>query len=88
MSELNIKKKVIFAPGVLEDMEQQMDPEELQELLDQIKIAAEDGSLFEKSTLVDLTELQEEEPELYQLLKERLVDAELKYESVENRLLH
>lgn len=70
MSDDQQPLKVKFAPGVLEQLEKDMEPGELQEFLDVIKKGFEDGSFFEQSTPVDMDELRENEPELYKKLSE------------------
>lgn len=64
-------KKIVFAPGVLESMEEQLSTEDLQEILDGIKLAVEDGSLFDESNIVDMKALKQDDPELYALLESR-----------------
>jgi len=66
------KLKVVFAPGVLEQLEETMSPEDLQELLNQIQTKAEDGTLLEDSVAVDLDKLREEDPLEYELLMANL----------------
>jgi hypothetical protein len=61
-------KRVEFAPGVLEELEQSMSSEELQAMMDEIKAKLEDGSLFSESTLINMDTLEEEDPELYNTL--------------------
>ena len=68
----NTPKKIIFMPGVLEDMEEHFTTEELQELLNSLKTAVEDGSLLDESEAVDLDAIELEDPELFLLLKQRL----------------
>jgi hypothetical protein len=58
--------RIEFAPGVLEQMEQDMTPAEMQEFMDMLKAKIEDGSLFEESTPVDMEELAEDDPEAYE----------------------
>lgn len=69
--------KIVFAPGCLEAMEQEMSPEELQQLMDEFKQKLDDGSLFEESEPVDFEQLKTEDPELYALLMERLEEVDL-----------
>lgn len=61
-------KHVEFAPGVLEDLEENMDPAELQELMDMIAEKLKDGSFFTDAEPVDMDKLFEEDPELYERL--------------------
>lgn len=66
-------KKVVFAPGVLEQMEKDFTPEEMQQALDEIaKLAANP----EQGKPVDLTELMHDDPNLYFQLMSQLEAAE------------
>ena len=56
--------KVIFDPNC--EFPDDMTQEELDELVKQIKQMAEDGTLLENSEIVDLDELEEEDPELFE----------------------
>lgn len=69
--------KVVFAPGALESLEDEMSPEELQLVLDEIKAKLEDGTLFEESTPVDFERMKTEDPELYKTLMERLEEIDI-----------
>jgi len=60
------KYKVLFAPGTLEMLEDQMSPEDLQEMMDMLKRKIEDGKI------VDLNDVKDSDPELYDILIERL----------------
>ena len=64
MSE-NKKIRFAFAPGVLEQLEADNTPEELQELLDELAAKVSDGSIFEDSNPVNLEELEQTDPELF-----------------------
>ena len=64
--------RIVFAPGCLEQLEQEMSHEELQKLMDDMQAALEDGTLFDQSTEVDLNELERTDPEVYKALIERL----------------
>lgn len=64
----NEKLKVVFGPGVLEQMERDMDPEELQAVLDEIKELVEGGTFFDMAQEMDAEELKESDPDLYNLL--------------------
>jgi hypothetical protein len=60
MSKDNENKKpieVIFAPGCFDSFDGTQ--EELDEMIQQIKKMAESGELFEKSTLVELDDIQD-----------------------------
>ncbi len=76
MSDENQKFKIMFAPGTLEMLEQEMDPEDLQKFMDDLKQAVEDGSLLEQSTAIDMDSLETEDPELYAILQQRQNDVE------------
>ena len=66
------KLKIVFAPGVLEQLELDMNQEELQQFLDDLGKKLEDGSLLEDSSPVDMNELLMTDPELYDQLQEQL----------------
>lgn len=66
------KMKVLFAPGTLEMLEDELSPEELQELMDVLKRKIEDGTFLSESKSVDLEELRDTDPEMYDILIERL----------------
>lgn len=66
------KLKVVFAPGVLENMEATIDPFELQELLDHIKELADSGKLTDDANLVDWDTIKQDDPELFEVLRDRL----------------
>ena len=70
------KMKVLFAPGALESLEDELSPEELQGLLDELKARIEDGTFLSESEPLDLDELRESDPDLYDLLMERLESLE------------
>lgn len=65
-------KKIVFMPGVLEDMEEHFTPDELQELMNDLKTAVENGSLFDESEAIDLNTMELEDPELFKILKQKL----------------
>lgn len=71
MSDKDDKKefKVEFAPGCLEQLEAEMSSEELQELMDGISAAIADGSFFADAVEVNMDELAETDPELYEKLQ-------------------
>ena len=56
---------VVFAPGCFDSFEGTQ--EELDELIAEIQKSIEDGSLFEKSTLVDLDSLTDDDIELLEM---------------------
>ena len=69
----NQPTKVIFAPGALEQMEADIPTDELQTVLDDIKaLFSGDMERLAGSTLIDMDELLEEDPELHALLSKRL----------------
>ncbi len=65
------KLKVEFAPGVLEELEADMNGEDLQDLMDKIKEALEDEDQFE---VVDMEALKVDDPNLYATLQEKLIN--------------
>jgi hypothetical protein len=67
--KMNIQR-VEFAPGVLEELEKSMSPEELQSMMDEIKGKIADGSFFTEATEIDMDRLAEEDPELFAILEE------------------
>ena len=77
------KLKVKFAPGVLDQLEQDLSTDQLQELFDAIAESIEDGSFLTDSEPVDLELLQTEDPELY----EQLMDTLEQIENEENQPL-
>lgn len=66
-------KKIVFAPGVLEQMEKEFTPEEMQQALDEIAKLAADPNLGKP---VDLTELMRDDPNTYFELMSKLEAAE------------
>lgn len=68
MSDDKQKLKIVVAPNVLEQLEQEMSPEELQQLLNDLQKMAEDGTFMEQAQLIDLDELKVSDPELYEQL--------------------
>lgn len=64
MSE-NKKVRFAFAPGVLEQLEADNTPEELQELFDELAAKVSDGTIFEEANPVNLEELEQSDPELF-----------------------
>lgn len=70
------KKPITVAidPACLEEMEKTMSPEEVQDLLNEIKKMADDGSLFEQLEPIDMNKLAIEDPEFHQQLIERQDD--------------
>lgn len=61
-----------FAPGVLEQMELDNTPEELQAYLDKMKTMFESGELMEASTPLDMDDLETSDPELFHALTRQL----------------
>jgi hypothetical protein len=61
MTDEQKKPEIVFAPGCFDSFEGTQ--EELEEMIAEITRMAETGELFEKSRVVDLDELMEEEPE-------------------------
>lgn len=62
----------------LESLEEEMDNEELQDFLDEIKKKFEDGSFIEDSEPVDLDLMAIEEPELYEELMKAISEIDSK----------
>lgn len=61
-----------FAPGVLEQLETEMDPEELQSFLNELQEMALNGDIIEHAEVVDMDKLAIEDPELYATLSKQL----------------
>jgi hypothetical protein len=72
MSEENQKLKMVFAPGVLEQLEAENTPEELQTLFDSLAESVDNGTLLNDSTPIDMNELFESDPDLYYILQDQL----------------
>lgn len=72
--------KVVFPPGVLEDMEASMSPEDLQSFMDEVSKMAASGELTANSVDVDMDALEEDDPELFNAIvdAERRVRSELR----------
>jgi hypothetical protein len=70
------KMKIEFAPGVLEQLEQDMSPEELQEFMNELKTRIEDGSFLAEAEPVDLEALEETDPEEFAQLMAALSSTE------------
>lgn len=64
------KYEIRFAPGAFDEFEGTQ--EELDELVEEIKSLAQSGDLHENSHPVDMDQLQEEDPELYETLSRQL----------------
>ncbi len=63
---MNKKLKITFAPGAFDSFEGSQ--EELDQLVDHIEKMAESGDLHENSEPVDMDRLEQEDPELYDIL--------------------
>ena len=63
--------KIIIDPDALAEMEEEMEPEELQKFLNELTEAVRSGKMFEDSEPVDMDKLMIEDPELYQKLINR-----------------
>lgn len=68
------KIKIVIPPQVLEQMQQDMTPEELASLFSQLEAAIEDGSLFDDSVPVDLAVMEQEDPEEFAKLKAAMAE--------------
>lgn len=66
------KMKLEFAPGCFDAFEGTQ--EELDEMVKALTEAFESGKLFDDSTILNMDELSESDPELYEILLERLSD--------------
>ena len=64
--------KVVFAPGLLENLIEEVGEEEAKEILAEIEAAVADGSFFADSEPVDLEELKQEDPEAYEELRQKI----------------
>ena len=84
---INPLKKIEFAPGVLEQIEQEMSQEELQEFLNMLKTSFESGTIFDESEVVDLEELAISDPDVYNHIIAALKLAE-EEQSIPTRVLH
>lgn len=62
--------KIEIAPGAFDGLDQ----DEIDEIMAEIQALADSGELMESSSVVDMDELAEEEPELYRALVSRLAD--------------
>lgn len=69
---MNKKLKITFLPGAFDSFEGSQ--EELDALIKEIEKAAKSGDLFQNSNQVDLEELEQEDPELANQLRESLAD--------------
>jgi len=66
-------KKIVFAPGVLEQLESDFQGEELQQVLDEIAQLANDPT---QGKAVNMTQLMQEDPALYAQLITQLESIE------------
>jgi hypothetical protein len=64
MSE-DTKIKVVIPPEVLAQMERDIPPEDLQELLEDLQRMVDSGEIFEQSEPVDMLGLEKDDPELF-----------------------
>ena len=75
------KMKVVMSPGAMEQIDEVLlsgTPKEvadMQEVLDKFKKSVEDGTYVDDSEPVDMDELSREDPELADILSERIHDA-------------
>lgn len=69
------KLKVVVPPDVLEQLERDFEPQELQDLLNQIQQMADSGALLTESTPLDPHELEDDDPEMYATLLKKAQDA-------------
>lgn len=83
---MNKKLKVEFAPGCFDSFEGTQ--EELDALMKEINESIQSGDFLEKSNAVDLDELELEDPELAQQLREMLNNLDLDDLSNDKRKLN
>lgn len=62
--------KIVFAPGAFDQFEGTQ--EELDALLAEIHSMVESGDFLEQATLVNLADIEEEDPEIYEMLLAQL----------------
>lgn len=62
--------KVVFPPGVLEDMEMNMSPDDLQSFMNEVARMAASGELETSAVDLDMETLETEDPELYFLIRD------------------
>jgi hypothetical protein len=75
MSDEDKKLKIVFTEGFFDSLDEQgANEEEIQELLTEIKKLFDSGALMEDAELIDMDELQENDPELYEKLMGQLDD--------------
>jgi hypothetical protein len=75
MSDKDEKLKLVFTEGFFDSLDEQgANEEEIQELLTEIKKLFDSGALMEDAELIDMDELQENDPELYEKLMGQLDD--------------
>lgn len=65
-------KKIEFAPGVLEQMEKDFTPDELQEVMDELKRMMQPEYVDTNSVAVDMKQLMREDPDTYRAIQEAL----------------
>lgn len=69
------KVKIEFLPGAFDNFEGTQ--EELDELIAELTKSVEDGSFLDKSVFIDMEQLAEEDPELFETLSKRLSELDL-----------
>jgi hypothetical protein len=69
--------KIVFAPGCLEQMEQEMTFEDLQQFMDELRQKLENGTFFEEEHPLDLDQLKVEDPEMHASLTARLEEIDI-----------
>ncbi len=78
------QQRVIIPPSVLEQMQQDIPPDELQEMLDALTKMIEEGTVFDHAEEVDLVELQRTDPEEHAALMKAIEG--LGYETIDELL--
>ena len=71
------KLKVTFAPGAIEEMERTLTPEDMQAIMDAIKAMIDDGTFISKARPVDMDELKQTDPDLYQKIVKSIPDCSI-----------
>lgn len=70
MSDEQQKLKVVFDPQMLQDLDDMCDgdQQQIQSMIDSITKMFEDGDIIKNSVVVDMDQLQIDDPELYEKL--------------------
>ena len=76
------KPEIKFAPGAFDHFDGTQD--ELNSLMAEIKNMVESGKIFEESKPVNMDELQEEDPELYEVLMKQIDNLDLDNSAIDD----